>query len=398
MYSRQCSRHHDTACTGGRCCGTWYTINNTYCTNTVHVRYISTVCLQLRLCIPTSSAAYHVTVYFCTIKCQEIRFRYYKVDCRVWLYGIVYTVHSTQSLPSIFFSEVSNNCIILYINMCLIETLRVQATEMKKFSTQLAMGTPRPPRSVPRPFIRRAAPSKRGNDGNYEDMNGSIVQEGSRLSNKMTGSQEGRIQQDIEEMTPRHHQQHGVPDHTLTFHSRLLPSTDSYNVGAEEQSMTERALKSMHQRFSRRTHRPKVVQEKEDMEQHFGGSLATLIFGASLLSERLNGVGIVQNLELHNHGFHPVLLGMIAVLLCASAWPERRERESPGLLVRIQMAGARIAYLGLAATIAAEMFTGKGVLKLLDVETGVEAVTDIEAVVVFLTMLILVGPQSRKLD
>ena len=135
----------------------------------------------------------------------------------------------------------------------------------------------------------------------------------------------------------------------------------------------------------------------ETTQQHFGGALATLVFGAALLSERLNGVGIVQNLELHNKGFHPVLLFSIATLLCAAAWPERREWENPGLLARIQMAGARVAYLGLAAAIAAEMVTGIGVLSLMDIETGIEAFSDVEAVMIFLTMLVLTGPQSRSI-
>ena len=141
----------------------------------------------------------------------------------------------------------------------------------------------------------------------------------------------------------------------------------------------------------------KRARRTETTQQHFGGALATLVFGASLLSERLNGVGIVQNLELHNKGFHPVLLFSIAVLLCAAAWPEEREWENPGLLARIQMAGARVAYLGLAAAIAAEMVTGIGVLSLMDIETGVEAFSDVEAVMVFLAMLVLTGPQTREL-
>ena len=141
----------------------------------------------------------------------------------------------------------------------------------------------------------------------------------------------------------------------------------------------------------------KRVPRTETTQQHFGGALTTLVFGAILLSERLNGVGIVQNLELHNKGFHPVLLFSIAALLCAAAWPERREWGNPGLLARIQMAGARVAYLGLAAAIAAEMVTGIGVLSLMDIETGVEAFSDVEAVMIFLTMLVLTGPQTREI-
>lgn len=136
-------------------------------------------------------------------------------------------------------------------------------------------------------------------------------------------------------------------------------------------------------------------QEYENAPQHFGGALTTLLFGAVLLSERLNGIGIVQALELQNQGFHPLLLASILALMVAAAWPEERERKNPSVLVRIQMAAARVAYLGLAGAIAAEMFTGKGILALVDIETGVEAVSDIEAVIAFIVFVFLTGPQSR---
>lgn len=142
-----------------------------------------------------------------------------------------------------------------------------------------------------------------------------------------------------------------------------------------------------------RRHEPAI----ETTSQHFGGALTTLVFGAVLLSERLNGIGIVQNLELHNKGFHPVLLGSILGLMCAAAWPEKNERLNPSKMVRMQMAFARIAYLGLAGTIAAEIYTGKGILALMDVETGIEALSDVEAVLAFAAMLFLTGPQSRTL-
>ena len=135
----------------------------------------------------------------------------------------------------------------------------------------------------------------------------------------------------------------------------------------------------------------------ETTSQHFGGALTTLDFGAVLLSERLNGIGMVQNLELHNKGFHPVLLGSILGLMCAAAWPEKNERLNPSKMVRMQMAFARIAYLGLAGAIAAEIYTGKGILTLMDFETGVEAISDVEAVLAFAAMLFLTGPQSRTL-
>ncbi len=82
--------------------------------------------------------------------------------------------------------------------------------------------------------------------------------------------------------------------------------------------------------------------------------------------------------------------------MCAAAWPEKNERlNNPSKMVRMQMAFARIAYLGLAGAIAAEIYTGKGILTLMDFETGVEAISDVEAVLAFAAMLFLTGPQSR---
>lgn len=183
-----------------------------------------------------------------------------------------------------------------------------------------------------------------------------------------------------------------VPIHRSNWRSRALagnnntPSSDAPQPTLPQTRIIGSTMSSIRSR--------REPTELETTPQHFGGALTTLIFGAALLSERLNGVGIVQNLELHNKGFHPVLLASIVVLLCASAWPEKQERNNPSVLVRIQMAGARVAYLGLAGAIAAEMFTGKGILTLLDFETGVEVVSDIEAVLAFAVMLFLTGPQS----
>lgn len=177
--------------------------------------------------------------------------------------------------------------------------------------------------------------------------------------------------------------------------SRMDDSKDVKTVGGTNLMHDSLLLTRQHQGVV--TKKILTSPKTEVTSQHFGGALTTLVFGASLLSERLNGVGIVQNLELHNKGFHPILLSAIALLLVASAWPEKREWKNPTLLVRIQMAGARFAYLGLAGAIAAEMVTGRGVLSLLDVETGVEAFSDVEAVLIFLTMLVLTGPQSREI-
>lgn len=141
--------------------------------------------------------------------------------------------------------------------------------------------------------------------------------------------------------------------------------------------------------------------EEDDVEAvSLGGSVATLIFGAALLSERLNGVGIVQSVELHNKGAHPLLLGSIVGLLAAAVWPGQSSMLNMELtpispVVKMKALVARLAFVGLAAAIAAEMITGKGVLALLDIETGVEVLSDVEAVLAFMVMIILTGPSKR---
>jgi hypothetical protein len=125
-----------------------------------------------------------------------------------------------------------------------------------------------------------------------------------------------------------------------------------------------------------------------------GGAIATLVFGASLMSERLNGIGLVQNLELHNRGADPLLLAAIAGLLAATVWPDKRQEPNLSFVGMLQNGVGRLAYFGLAGAIGAEMWTGRGILCLLDFETGVEALSDVEAIVAFLLMILLTGPQS----
>ena len=128
----------------------------------------------------------------------------------------------------------------------------------------------------------------------------------------------------------------------------------------------------------------------------FGGGLVTLLFGSALLSERLNGMGIVQQLELHQ-GWHPFVLASIAILTIAGLWPGKKNNGEPLTgIARLRKVATRGAYLGLAATLAGELLTGKGVLALLDFETGVEEVSDIEAICAFFSMYFLTKPPRRQ--
>jgi hypothetical protein len=138
--------------------------------------------------------------------------------------------------------------------------------------------------------------------------------------------------------------------------------------------------------------------DEEVQEYHVGGAIATLVFSAALLSERLNGAGVVQSLELHEQGAHPLLVATVFGLLAAAVWPDGRERApAAGLAQRAQRAGGRIAMAALAGAISIEMVTKQGLLAWLDVvETGVEAVTDVEMIVILLGLVVLTTPPLRK--
>ena len=83
---------------------------------------------------------------------------------------------------------------------------------------------------------------------------------------------------------------------------------------------------------------------------------------ATLLSERLNGEGMVSQLELWSHDYiEPLLVATIAALVWAGVKPTndflRKAQASPAF--GLQNVAGRVGFLGLAATLAAEMVTGK---------------------------------------
>lgn len=122
----------------------------------------------------------------------------------------------------------------------------------------------------------------------------------------------------------------------------------------------------------------------------FASSLALMVLGAALVSERLNGEGIVAVMELDHPMMEPVLWGVAAVLALAAAWPSKTpERDATGMLR--QVAG-RAAFAGLAAALAIELYTGSGLLAVLDFKTGT-ALTEIEALLAALVLLVLTGPR-----
>lgn len=103
-----------------------------------------------------------------------------------------------------------------------------------------------------------------------------------------------------------------------------------------------------------------VRSSQPDFTRNFGGAVATIILGASLLAERLNGYAIVESLELR--GFHPLLVITIVWLVIASIWPGKKRvdgEQQEDIVTKIQNFAPRIVYITLAVSIAAEMITEK---------------------------------------
>lgn len=159
----------------------------------------------------------------------------------------------------------------------------------------------------------------------------------------------------------------------------LQPSSSSFRPTARRCAVQPRATAS---------------DDASEDQVGFAKSLAVLGLGAALLSERLNGMGVVQQLELHDDMMHPILLASVAGLVVAAVWPGDDAPPGAPLLSILRRAAGRLSFIGLAGTLAAEMWTGKGALALLDVETGVEVLTDLEAMGAFCAMLLLSGPSK----
>jgi len=143
-------------------------------------------------------------------------------------------------------------------------------------------------------------------------------------------------------------------------------------------------------------------EEQKTPSVDFGGGLITLLFGASLLSERLNGMGVVQQLELHQ-GLHPFIVASIVFLFAAAFWPSSPSSsptssidDEVDMTSKIRKWATRGIYLAMAGTLLGELLTGKGALCLLDVETGIEEISDVEAIAAFIAMFLLTGPRKRS--
>lgn len=131
----------------------------------------------------------------------------------------------------------------------------------------------------------------------------------------------------------------------------------------------------------------------EDASRDFASSLALMVLGAALISERLYGEGIVAVLELNHPRIKPLLWGTAGLLALAAAWPAKQRAENATALVR-QLAG-RLAFAGLSASLVTELVTGNGLLALLEIETGAQ-LSEAEAILAALTMLVLTVPNKAR--
>ncbi len=123
--------------------------------------------------------------------------------------------------------------------------------------------------------------------------------------------------------------------------------------------LCQEAHRQVHRPDPQNQSTPSYHAQEFSSKQHFSGSICTLLFGASLLSERLNGCGIVEQLELHE-GFEQLLITAVVGLTIAAIWPPNKEEMATyDRMDSLQQIAARFSYGGLAGMIAAEMATGK---------------------------------------
>ena len=119
-----------------------------------------------------------------------------------------------------------------------------------------------------------------------------------------------------------------------------------------------------------------------------------------LIGERITGKGAIQTLDLAVGvplwEIEPVLALVVGGLLLAGLTPPRG-KPPPGtppvpLKATIQAFMLRAAHLGLAAAIVSEVATGQGALGLLELETGLGQVSELEAAAFFVLLVFLTNP------
>lgn len=131
--------------------------------------------------------------------------------------------------------------------------------------------------------------------------------------------------------------------------------------------------------------------------------LASLGFGAVLVGERVTGSGVVQALG-HPTGVSlyelDLALGLlIGALFLGGLAPTRfiysSVKDKPrSLFDDVPTLLGRLSCIGLGSTFLAEAVTGKGVLGLLNLETGTESLTEAEFALVFLILLVATNLKS----
>lgn len=150
---------------------------------------------------------------------------------------------------------------------------------------------------------------------------------------------------------------------------------------------------------------PRESNSREDVsvsKRLLLGKISCLALGAVLLAERLTGEGVLTYIcekQPSLDELHPLVgLWIVGLVIAAVAPTKSKPQQSEAFTSaeRVQLWAGRAACLGLAAVLTIELTTGQGLLELMDVETGVEELTDIEAIAAFFTLLILTG--KRKHD
>ncbi|KAK9803198.1 hypothetical protein WJX73_001876 [Symbiochloris irregularis] len=144
------------------------------------------------------------------------------------------------------------------------------------------------------------------------------------------------------------------------------------------------------------------IEVIELRRESFAGRVAILTLGAMLLGERLSGKGIVAtfngNTNIALWEVEPLLAFGILALVFVGLYPSKTPLVYPLLEEganastfwrAAQRILGRLACLLLAGTILMEILTGKGALKLFNIETGKETLDEAEIAIAFFALLFL---------
>lgn len=145
----------------------------------------------------------------------------------------------------------------------------------------------------------------------------------------------------------------------------------------------------------------------DTLKEIFFFRLASLGFGAVLVGERVSGGGFVEAIGRPTGvPLYELDLGIAFVVLCLfvgglvpSRFIYKSVTEKPlSIFDDIPALVGRISCIGLGLTIATEAITGKGILGILNIQTGTNTLSALEFAIVFVVLFFVTNIRSITSD